>query len=529
MSSKIKSFIQNKLVKLLPPRLARTLFIPVKEAGVPVTYDTAMTYSAVWRSINLISQSIAALPWSINSRTIGADGSKKTTPLYANPVYSLLDVAPNDEMDSFSFREILIAYALSWGNGYAEIERDGAGRPIALWHIESSRVKPDRDESGRLVYIVNNSGAGNDVVIPAADMFHLKGLGFDGLVGYSVISIMARTIGMGLATEQFGSSFFENGAHIGGVLEHPNALGTEALENLKKSLNEKNGGINANNPLILEEGMKWTSIGVPPDDAQFLETRKFQISEVARWFGVPLHKLNEMDSSTFSNIEHQAIEFVTDTLTAWVKRLEIEANIKLVPRAKRVKVFTKINLNGLLRGDMKTRGAFYKLMANLGALNVNQIRAYEDLNGIGPEGDKYLVQLNQTTLEKIGEDVPRGTSDNVPRGTPEETVLEEALDRVLARENHRAVAALKKYKGDSSGMAAWVSGFYEEHAQYIAVQLVNVFDVAGVEISVDEYVSEHVETSMVALIDYFDNNGKGLPISRTGEEIKEQLLENDND
>ena len=524
MPSKLKNYIQNKLMKLLPPRMARTLFVPVKQAGVVVTCDTAMTYSAIWRSVNLIAQSIAALPWSVNSRNIKTDGSKETKPLYSDPLYTLLDVAPNDEVDAFTFRETLIAYALTRGNGYAEIERNGAGVPVALWFIESERVRPDRDDQGRLGYVVLNYASGEDVWIPAQDMFHLKGLGFDGMTGYSVIAMAARAIGLGIATEEFGSSFFENGAHIGGVLEHPGALGDDAYDHLKKSLSDKKLGADANSPLILEEGMKWTSIGVPPDDAQFLETRKFQVSEIARWFGVPLHKLNEMDSSTFSNIEHQAIEFVTDTLTAWVKRLETEANMKLVPKSKRGKVFTKININGLLRGDMKTRAAFYKSMMNLGVFSINEVRDLEDKNGIGTDGDKRLVQLNQTTLEKIGEDVvdvPRGTSNE---SSAEQRVLEEALDRILSRENHRAEAALKKFRNDKKGLSKWIVDFYDEHAEYAKAQLVNVFDVAGVEISVDDYVSEHVEASMTALAVYVDQNQKGVPIARTGDEISEQLL-----
>lgn len=527
MQSKIKTYIKNKLVKLLPPQLTRTLFLPVRESGVPVTYDTAMTYSAIWRSINLISQSIACLPWSINSRTVGVDGSKTTKQLYSHHVHPLLDIAPNDEMDAVSFRETMISHALSWGNGYAEIERDGANRPMALWLIDPSRVHVSRDDHGRIIYIVRNSGGDSDAVIPAADMYHLKGLGFDGLVGYSVVSIAAKTIGLGLATERFGASFFENGAHISGVLEHPNALGDDALKHLKESLKENYSGGNSNKPMILEEGMKWNSIGVPPDDAQFLETRKFQIAEVARWFGVPLHKLNEMDKSTFSNIEHQAIEFVTDTLTPWVKRLEVEANIKLITRANRGKLYTKLNLNGLLRGDMKARGEFYKTMSNLGAYSVNEIREFEDKNGIGSDGDKRLVQLNQTTLEKIGEDdgnVPRGTMDNPP---PEQRVLEETVDRVLARENHRAQAALKKHKNNTEGFFAWVDDYYSEHSNYALNQLLNVFELADLNISVDDYVSQHIEASKNEVGKWFNNAAradKSLPIQRTGKEIAAQLL-----
>lgn len=483
------------LVKRLSPRQSSRLYFPSKQAGVAVNYDTALTYSAVWRCVNLISQSVAGMPWTVNSRKVGADGARTTVRNYTHPVAQLLDTAPNDEADAVTFRETLLAHALTWGNGYAEIERDGANRPVALWMIEPERVRIDRDDSGRLVYIVTNGSYGADTYLAPADVYHLKGLGYDGVTGYSVISMAAKAVGVGLATEQFGASFFENGASFSGVFEHPATLGDQAIDHLRDSLTARHGGpANANKPLILEEGMKWSATSIPPNDAQFLETRKFQISEIARWYGVPLHKLNEMDRSTFSNIEHQSIEFVTDCLMPWVRRLETEANIKLISPANRGRIYTKLNVNGLLRGDMATRGDWYQKMANLGAYSVNDIRELEDMNPV-EGGEKRLVQLNLTTLEKVGEEPP------APEPTPFEQdddagtrVLEDAFGRIVNRERNRMEQWQKAKDFDAA-----VTKFYKQHADYVAETLQVPFAVNGIDVDPRAFAEDYVTVANIAI------------------------------
>lgn len=400
----IPRFIKNQLSKWQSGGTrAGRLFFPswTRTAGEIVNHETALTYSAVWRAVNLISESIACLPWTVRER-LQENGRTRNEPLYRHPAFNLLDIAPNDETDAFQWRQAIIAHGLTWGNGYAEITRDLSRRPAELWLIEPDRVRLDRDQAGRIIYEVSN-GAGANSIIPAADMFHLKGPGFDGLVGYSVISYAARSIGLGMATEQFGADFFSNGANPSMILQHPGKLGDEAIKHLKDSVKSAVSGRNKLSPFVLEEGMsveKWT---IPPEDAQFLETRKFNIGEVARWFGVPLHKLHEMEKATFNNIEQQNIEFVTGSLLTWIKRLESEADIKLISRQSRGRVYTKINMNALLRGDTGARGEWYKSMREMGVFSANDILELEDRNPIGPEGDKRLVQLNLTTLERVGE------------------------------------------------------------------------------------------------------------------------------
>lgn len=379
----------------------RTVQVPLIRAGMHVDHDMAMTYSAVYSAVRVIAETIGMLPWRAMRRA--PDGRRIHAS--SSPVEFVLNRQPNPEMTPMVFRTNLLAHALLWGNGYAEIVRDNAGRVAELWPLipDTVEVKRDRDTGERYYRITPYNGAAAE--LEQRDVFHLQGLGFDGMQGYSVVSLMAKSIGLGLAAEEFGSSLFGNGAMPNSVLKHPGKLGPEAHERLAKSVKDQySGASNAFRTMILEEGMSWESVGVPPEDAQFLETRKFQVAEIARWFRVPPHKLADLDRATFSNIEHQAREFVTEALMPWITRLEQEADKKLFAPRNAGNMYTKIAANGLMRGDSQARAEFYQKMANLGVFSVNDIRELEDLDPIGPEGDKRLVQINQTTLEKIGEE-----------------------------------------------------------------------------------------------------------------------------
>jgi len=342
--------IFNKPRSGLPQGDARTVQVPLIGAGMHVDHDRALTYSAVFAATRLISETIATLPWHVLMRN--PDGTRERLP--TSPVESVLNRSPNPEMTPMAFRSILVAHALTWGNGYAEIVRDNAGRVKELWPIGPDLVEPKRDpDTGEKFYRV-----------------HL----------------------------------FANGAMPNAALKHPMRLSDEAHQRLQAEVKEKSGTRNAGKTWILEEGMDLMSIGIPPEDAQFLETRKFQITEVARWFRVPPHKLADLERATFSNIESQSREFVGDSLMPWIVRLEQEVDRKLLGRGRGSRPYSKIVVNGLLRGDSQARAAYYQTMANLGVFSVNDIRELEDIDPIGPEGDKRLVQLNQTTLEKIGEE-----------------------------------------------------------------------------------------------------------------------------
>lgn len=384
------------------------------QGGVRVDEFNAMTLGAVFACVRVIAETIAGLPW----QEFKQAGSNRVR-MENDPVDWLLDTQANPETPAFQFRETLVAHALTWGNGYAEIERDGAGRPLWLWQITPDRVSVERDDNGRIVYCVNNGHGSEPTYLPAADVYHLRGLGFDGLVGYSVIAFAARSIGVGIGVDQASGSFFENDSTPGGILSHPNRLSPEGQNNLRESWQKTHGGAkNQRKVAILEEGMTWTQTGIPPKDSQMIEARQITPAEICRWFRVPPHKIADLARATFSNIEQQSIEFVSDTLMPWIRRLETEANIKLFGRTNRGRMFTRINVNGLLRGDSASRSAFYNSLLDRGVFCINNVLSLEDLNEIGPDGDKRFVPLNMQLLENAGEEPPPGMAPAAPPDKP---------------------------------------------------------------------------------------------------------------
>jgi HK97 family phage portal protein len=366
------------------------------QAGVYVDTDVALTYSTVWACVRVVSETVAQLPWKVYQKT--AKGKKEVSS-DKNTIAWLLHVQPNPETTAFRFKRLMAAHVLTRGNAYAEIERDVQGRVLWLWPIHPDRVKPVRVD-GALAYEVKNDGR-QTAVIPADDMLHFRGLGDDDLIGMSVIAKAKESIALGIAMERFGARFFKNGTHMGGSVTHPGKLSPEAKKNIEESLKKRAGGENQNSTLVLEEGMKYEKLGIPPEDAQFLESRQFQVTEICRWFRVPPHKVQDLSRATWNNIEHQSIEFVTDTICPWTVNFEEEANIKLFGRTNRGVYYTKFSLGALLRGDATARATLYAQARQWGWMSVNDIRELEDLNGIGKPGDQYLVPSNMTTPEGV--------------------------------------------------------------------------------------------------------------------------------
>jgi HK97 family phage portal protein len=380
-----------------------------RRSGVLVTPETAMTLSAVYRAITFISQTVAILPWGVflNHQTREND-----------PVHNILRRRPNPEISPFDFKRLLVSHALVWGNGYAEIERNGRREPVRLWPLLPSAVTVMRDENTKELFC-RVSGKGALVDLPYADVFHLKNIGSDGIVGLSVIGLAARTIGMGIAAEEFGANLYRNQAIPSGVLKHPKQLSSEALERLRDQFGERFGGsANAGKPVVLEEGMEFTPLTFKPEDLQFLESRRFVVEDIARWFGLPPHKLSDMSRATFNNIEHQSISVVNDAIHPWCQALEEEANYKLLGN-RRDAVYTKLDMRGLLRGDNASRADYYTKMLQNGVYSVNDVRELEDMAPI-EHGDKHLVPLNQTTIENAGKktDATRPEPFIKPGGKP---------------------------------------------------------------------------------------------------------------
>lgn len=450
----------QKLLNLKKTRPAdpgpRIIQVPIKQAGIHVDHDTALRYSAVFACVRVISESIACLPWHVYEDQ--GDRKEKAK----GPIEYLLNKRPNPELSSFSFKRTLLGWALTWGNGYAEIERDNAGRPIGLWPIAPDRVEVKRDaETGQVYYEVYNSRDAKSIVDPR-NMFHVHGLGYDGLVGYSVISLSARNIGLGLAAEDFGASFFGNGAQLGGVIKVPNGsrLSTEAKAAMYKAFNSRHQGTkNAFKVEILDGDADYKEIGIPPEDAQMIETRGFNVEDICRWFRVPPHKVAKLDHATFTNIEHQSLEFVTDTLGPWIKCLEEEADYKLFG-LRNTRYYTKLNVNALLRGDMAGRAAYFRDMWNLGVLSVNEIRALEDLNPV-PDGEKRFVQLNMTTLEKAGEQPEPAQAEPPATDGQGDELDENGITNVL-RYHIKTISAKLKPMQSYPEMVGYLAGYKPE-------------------------------------------------------------------
>ena len=363
-------------------------------SGKRVDERTAMTVTAVYACVRILSESIAGLP--LHVYRYRPDGGKERD--ITHPLFRLLHDAPNSEMTSFVFRETLMAHLLLWGNAYAQIIRDGRGQVLALYPLLPSRMRVDRDDAGRIIYEYSKDGS-PPVLLRREDVLHIPGLGFDGLVGYSPIAMARNAVGLALATEEYGSKFFANGANPGGVLEHPGVV--KNPEQLRESWYGQFGGSGkAHKIAVLEEGLKFHAIGIPPEAAQFLQTRKFQTTEIARIFRIPPHLIGDLEKATFSNIEHQSLEFVKYSIGPWVVRWEQALMQALLLPGEKSGFFIRFNLDGLLRGDYKSRTEGYATGRQNGWLSANDIRELEDMNRLpeGQGGDEYLVNGNMCAL-----------------------------------------------------------------------------------------------------------------------------------
>ncbi len=360
-------------------------------SGVAVTGENAMNFSAVFCAVNIIAGSIASLPLQLYRRV--GDGGKE--PFRDHPLFDLLHNQPNPEMTSYVFREILQQHLLLTGNAYAEIIPDRVGRPAELWPTNPAVTKMQRDENNTIFYEVRETD-GSARRIPVERMFHIPGLSFDGRTGYSVLAKARETFGLGLAMEEFQARFYGQGTNVGGVLMHPGKLSEEAHDRLATDLKDRRSGLSkSHTSMILEEGMKYEKLGMPLEDAQFLESRVFQVGEIARWFNLPPHKLKELSRATFSNIEAQQIEFVQDSIRPWAVRWEQHIAWKLLRPGERGTVFAEFNLDGLLRGDTKSRMEAHAALRNVGGINADEIRAKENMNPIGDlAGEMYWRPLN---------------------------------------------------------------------------------------------------------------------------------------
>ena len=364
-----------------------------------------MQMTAVYSCVRILSEAVAGLPLHLYQYI--ENGSKEKA--IKHPLYFLLHDEPNPEMTSFVFRETLMTHLLLWGNAYAQIIRNGKGEVVALYPLMPNRMTVNRDDTGQLYYEYQTSSddakttKGGTVRLKPTDVLHIPGLGFDGLVGYSPIAMAKNAIGLAIATEEYGAKFFSNGATPGGLLEYPGTV--KNPDAIRESWNKGFGGSsNSNKVAILEEGMKYTPISISPNEAQFLETRKFQINEIARIFRVPPHMVGDLEKSSFSNIEQQSLEFVKYTLEPWLIRWEQSMARALISQKDKAAYFIKFNVDGILRGDYQSRMSGYATARQNGWMSANDIRELENLDRIPAEdgGDLYLINGNMTKLAGAG-------------------------------------------------------------------------------------------------------------------------------
>ena len=391
---------------------AYSFFFGGTTSGKTVNERSAMQMTAVYACVRILSEAVASLPLHVYRYDDTGDpsraGSKEKA--LAHPLYALLHDMPNPEMSAFSFRETLMAHLLLWGNGYAQVIRNGRGEVMALYPLMPDRMSVDRDAQGRIFYEYTRAdgdartmGTKSTVRLAPSDVLHIPGLGFDGLVGYSPIAMAKNAIGMGLACDEYGASFYQNGAQPGGVLEHPGVV--KDPKRVRESWNAiYQGSANAHRVAVLEEGMAYKPISISPEQAQFLQTRKFQIDEIARIFRVPPHMVGDLDKSSFSNIEQQSLEFVKYTLSPWITRWEQAIYRALFSEAEKKRFFVRFNVEGLLRGDYKSRMDGYAVARQNGWMSANDIRELENLDRIPSEdgGDLYLINGNMLTLAQAG-------------------------------------------------------------------------------------------------------------------------------
>lgn len=459
-------------------------------SGVAVNEEKSLRNSAVLACNRVLSETLASLPLPVYRR----DGSSRERAT-DHPAYQLLHDRPNPELSSYHFREILQMHLGMWGNAYAEKELSGGGELMNLWPLTPSRVTPRR-ESGAKLYDVDLPD-GSEITLPAGKVLHIPGLGYDGLKGFSPIAMARRAVALGLAAEEHGSRFYGQGATVAGTLEHPDTLTEKAQQRLRRSMESTYSGLsNAHRVMILEEGMQYNAIGIPPEQAQFLQTRKFQATEIARIYRVPPHMIADTDRPFQSNVEQMSLQFVKFTMAPWLQRWEQVLNWEVFTASERADLFAEFLVDGLLRGDSQARGELYRALFGVAGIAPNEIARRENLPEV-EGGDERFVPLNMVPLSQARqmaeEDMRLAQGDAESRDATvtkafrerramrtrrrlrraHEPLIRQAAQRIVRREVSSARAALEGAFGerDAADFEAWMDEFYATHGDYVTDQM----------------------------------------------------------
>lgn len=468
-------------------------------AGVDVTPDRALQLSAVYACVRVLAETLASLPL-ITYQEQKPRGKRRAAD---HPYYRLLHDIANPEMSSFEFRETLMGHVALRGNGYAHKQFNRAGQVMALWPLHPDRVSPLRKDDGSLAY-EHRPVKGPAKIYDEVEIFHVRGLSSNGVVGLNPIAMQRESLGESVAMQEYGGAFYGNDATPGGILEHPGKLGDDAHKRLRESWEKRHQGAGNRRKLaILEEGMKYHQITVSPEDAQYLETRKFKVSDIARIFLVPPHMIMDLERATFSNIENQSIGFVVFTMRPWLVRWE-QALVRSLFGVGDYRA--EFLVDGLLRGDSQSRNASYAVGRQWGWLSANDVREFDNQNPIAG-GDTYLVPMNMVTTQsrdglpvtsveyreqgRGGEGETRRRGDAERRdaagvrrhglGQAHLPVYREALGRILRREANDIGAAAKKWLGkrDVPQFKMWLDEFYREHFEFVRQAMMPVTETYG--------------------------------------------------
>lgn len=465
-----------------PQYWVKKLFGHSGDMIIDVNEDSALKYSAVWAAVNIISGAVGFLPLIPYQRF--NNGKKR---IYDHDIFKIIR-RPNPFMDSLTFRQTLQAHVLIWGNGYAEIERNGKGEPVNLWpllpHLVSPKIKEDR-----LIYEINSLNQGNVVNLDYTNVLHIHGLGFDGLKGYSPIEYAASNIALGIASEKNATAFFNNDSTPSGLLTTEQPLKKETKELVEKGWEDKHKSLDDKYRIaVLHSGLKYQPIGLSAKDAQLIESRKYGVSDVARWFTIPPHMIGDLEKATFSNIEHQGMAFVTWTLARWLKKWELEINYKLFSTAEQNTHFVEFLEDALLRGDTKTRAESYQIALggnnNPGYMSVNEVRERENLPDT-PGGDVLFRPNYEKTDNK--EDVTN--------------LIKTIWDRIITKETKAVQKALKK----PDNFLEWVKEFYNKHAIYVMQILSPTTKVCNLYFTTN-HIQEHCTRQLQNIERAFENN-----------------------
>jgi HK97 family phage portal protein len=558
---------------------------PVTTSGAAMDENAAIRIAAVWACVRAISEDLATLPLNVYEN-LEKRGKRKATD---HRLYRVLHDSPNPFMTSVTFREALNFHRLLTGNAYAWIEYDRAGNVKAIWPLRPDMTSVERD-GNVLRYTTRTEDGKAEVTFLDWEILHVPGMGWDGIRGFSPVALARESFGLTAAAHEFGARYYGNGAQPGVVLEHPARLDPDVGKRIAESWASAHQGLaNSHRAAVLEEGMKVSKVGIPPDESQFIETRKFQVEEICRWFRVPPHKIASLDRATFSNIEQQSIEYVVDCLRPQAVKIEQEFNRKLFSTTSSGKYFVEHLFDGLLRGDSKTRAEAMAIGRQWGWISANDVCEIENRNPIGPQGDIYLVPANMIDADSLLEDPdpepppvppanpvpdPEGTGDAAegdavdPEADPadpgDQAVEGDAVDavqadaaraafelvfldlgsRVVRRETKRiAEASGRIVSGGIQGFDRWVNGFFDEHRRWVEGTSRGVLEAVGIVFPVSDpgattsrIARDHVEASRGALASHVaEAGGKGLSVTipalmrrweeERAEEFKARLIE----